>query len=48
MIVKYGDAEDINIIQPLDITDEDTKQKLEDLKGEMNKDSSVQVNQEQK
>jgi hypothetical protein len=48
MIVKYGDAEDINIIQPLDLTDEDTKKKLEDLKGEMNKDSSVQVNQEQK
>lgn len=47
MIIKYGDAENINVIQPIDLTDEDTKQKLEDLKGEMNKEQSAQVNQDQ-
>lgn len=47
MIVKYGDAENINVIQPLDLTDEETKQKLEDLKSDMNKEQSAAVNQDQ-
>jgi len=47
MIIKYGDVENINVIQPLDLTDEETLKKLEELKGEMNKEQPQQVNQEQ-
>lgn len=35
MIIKYGDAETINVIQPVDVADEVTKNKLDELKDEM-------------
>lgn len=47
MLIKYGDAENINVIQPLDLTDEETKKKLENLKGELSKEQAVKVSQEQ-
>jgi hypothetical protein len=47
MIIKYGDAETINVIQPADLADEDTKQKLDDLKSELAKKEPTQANQEQ-
>lgn len=47
MIIKYGDAETISVIQPTDVTDEDTKQKLHDLKNELAKTDTTKVNQEQ-
>lgn len=49
MIIKYSNAEFVNIVEPIDVTDEDTKQKLDDLRNEM-KDESLQDtdSQEQK
>lgn len=47
MIIKYGDAETINVIQPADLTDEETKQKLDDLKSEVAKQDVAKANQEQ-
>jgi len=35
MFTKNGDEQPINVIQPVDLTDEETKQKLDVLKGEM-------------
>lgn len=51
MIIKYGDAETINVIKPVDVADEDTKKKLDDLKGEMLQESfksQTDASQEQK
>ena len=47
MFIKNGDEQPINVIQPVDLTDEETKQKLELLKGEMNKEQVTKVSQEQ-
>jgi hypothetical protein len=48
MFIKNGDEQPINVIQPVDLTDEETKQKLDTLKGEMNKEQAIKVSQEQK
>jgi hypothetical protein len=38
-LVKYGDAESINVIQPADVADEETKSKLDGLKEDLKDDS---------
>ena len=45
--IKCGDAENINVIEPVDLTDEETQKKLDTLKGDMSKEQ-VQANQETK
>ena len=35
MFMKYGDVETINVIEPTDVTDEETKNKLDELKDKM-------------
>lgn len=37
-LVKYGDAETINVIESSDIDANDTKQKIEDLKKDISKE----------
>lgn len=34
-LIKYGDVEPIQLVKPSDIEEEDTKQKLDDLKADM-------------
>lgn len=47
MIIKYGDAETIKVIQPTDLTDEETKAKLDDLKSEVAKKDATPANKEE-
>ncbi len=45
--IKNGDEQPINIIEPIDLTDEDTNLKLENLKTEMNKEQVMLTAKEQ-
>jgi hypothetical protein len=47
MFIKNGDEQPINVIEPIDLTDEETQKKLDALKGDMSKEQ-VQANQETK
>jgi len=47
MFIKNGDEQPINVIEPTDLTDEETQKKLDALKGDMSKEQ-VQANQETK
>ncbi len=45
--IKCGDAENICVIEPNDLMDEETKKKLEALKDKMDKDQAILVAKEQ-